>query len=121
MTDIINAVKRERAEDIDVMSEKSPVGEHQRNGEVERAIQTIEGQVVTMCLAVEMRYGIKIDENHDIWPWMVTYGALLHNLCHITSDGRTRWEKRKCRRFGGDLPEFAENVMYPRPNSLGRD
>ena len=48
MTDIINDVKRERAEDIDVMTEKSPVGEHQGNGKVEGAIQTIEGQVVTM-------------------------------------------------------------------------
>ena len=77
MTDIVNDVKRERAEDIDVMTEKSPVGEHQSNGKVERAIQTIEGQTVSMSLAVEMRYGENINENHPIWPWMVTYGAML--------------------------------------------
>ena len=52
---------------------------------------------------------------------MVTYGAMLHNICHVTSDGKTPWEKRKGRRFGRDLPEFAEIVMYLRPNSLGRD
>ena len=54
MTDIVNAVKRVRAEDIDVLTEKSPVGEHQSNGKVERAIQNVESQVVTMFLAVEM-------------------------------------------------------------------
>ena len=54
-------------------------------------------------------------------PWMVAYGAMLHNLCHVTSDGRTPWEKRKGRRFGRDLPAFAENVMFLCPNSLGRD
>ena len=91
--------------------EKSPVGEHQSNGKVERAIQTVESQVVTMSLAVEMRYGVKIDENHRIWPWMVTYGAMLHNICNVTSDGKTPWEKRKGRRFGRDLREFGENVM----------
>ena len=89
MIDIINAIKRERTEAIDIIREASPVGEHQSNGKVERAIQTIEGQVVTMSLAVEMRHGIKIDENHTIWHWMVTYGAMLHNICHVTSDGKT--------------------------------
>ena len=72
-----------------------------------------------MSLAVEMRCEVKIDENHPIWPWMVTYDAMLHSICHVTSDGKTPWEKRKGRRFGRDLPEFAENIMYLRPKLIG--
>jgi hypothetical protein len=74
--DIISAVKRERAEDIDLLPELSVVGEHQMNGKVERAVQTMEGQIISMSLAVEMRYGVKIDESHPIWPWMVSYAGV---------------------------------------------
>ena len=41
---LLRAVKRERKEDIRIMPEESRVGEHQSNGEVERANQTLQGQ-----------------------------------------------------------------------------
>ena len=110
--DVVNAVKRERAEDIQVLPEESAKGEHQDNGKVERAAQTMEGQIVTMRLSLESRYKVGIDENHTIWPWMVIYAALLYNITHVCSDVRTPWEKGKGRRFNRDLPEFGENVHY---------
>ena len=47
-------VKMERGEDI--IMEESPAYEHRSNGEVERAIQTVQGQVRTLKSAMETRY-----------------------------------------------------------------
>ena len=114
--DVISAVRRERAEYIELMPEQSSVGEQQENGKVERAIQTVEGQVVTMRLALEHRYKCTIDENHPIWPWMVTHAAMCYNICHVGTDGRTPWERRKGRKFHRELPDFGES----RPLSVAR-
>ena len=52
---LLKAVKNERAEDIEIMLEQSPVGEHQSNGEVEITVQLLEGQLRSMKLALESR------------------------------------------------------------------
>ena len=68
---LLRAVKRERKEDIRIMPEESPVGEHQSNGEVERVNQTLQGQFRSMKLALESRYGGVIRSDHSIFPWLV--------------------------------------------------
>ena len=119
--DVINATRRERAEHIEIAKEDSSVGEHPENGKIERAIQTLEGQVRTMKLALESRYGTQISETHVIWPWLITYAGMLENIARVDVEGRTSWERRKGRRFIRELPEFGENVMYMKPGSLGKD
>ena len=43
--ELLDAVKRERTEPIELMLEESPVGEHKSNGEVENTAQIIQGQL----------------------------------------------------------------------------
>ena len=58
---MLEAVKNERAEEIDLdkevemLPEKSPVAESRANGEVERYVQTVQGQVRTLKMALETR------------------------------------------------------------------
>ena len=68
MRDLLRAVKAERPEAIELQPEESPVGESQKTWEIERAIQTIQGQVRTLKLGLESRYQCKIMEDHPIWP-----------------------------------------------------
>ena len=121
MKDIIEAVRRERAEDIDVMKENSAVGEHQENGSAERAVQTVQGQERSMKLALEHRYKTVVREDNPLWPWMTTHAAMLHNINSVGPTGRTPWELRRGRKFHRDIPEFGENVIWLKPDSLGRD
>jgi thiol-disulfide isomerase/thioredoxin len=107
---LLRAVKRERKEDIRIMPEESPVGEHQSNGEVERANQTLQGQFRSMKLALESRYGRVIRSDHSIFPWLVMYAGVLINICKIGPDGRTPYERRKGKRFNQTLPEFGRNA-----------
>ena len=44
LKELLRVVKMERSEDIELQPEESPVGESKSNGEIERAIQTVQGQ-----------------------------------------------------------------------------
>ena len=99
--ELIRGVRRERPEKIEeVIPEESPVGEHQCNGMVERAIQSINGQAKTLKLSLEERYKGKIGQEHHIWPWVIQYAAMLINICHVHEDGRTAYEKKTKRKKG---------------------
>ena len=59
-------VKAERSEEI--IMEKSPAYEHRSNGEVERAIQTVQAQIRTMKGSLESRYEVSIGPESSITP-----------------------------------------------------
>ena len=59
--------------------ESSPEGSSQSNGIAERAVQSVEGQVRTMKLALERRVSCKIPVDHKIMTWMVESAADLLN------------------------------------------
>ena len=44
-------------------------------GEVEQAVQEIQGQVRTLRYSLESRIGEKVDPGADYFPWMVTYAG----------------------------------------------
>ncbi len=81
MKELLRAVKAERPEDLELQPEDSPVGESKSNGEIERAIQTVQGQVRTLKLAMRKRYNRNIREDHPVWPWLVMYAGILFNIC----------------------------------------
>ena len=92
---LLKAVKRERQESIEMQPEEAPVGEHQSNGDVERSVQSLEGQMRSMKMALESRYKMKIKEDHPIYPWLIMHAAILINVCKVNDDGRTAYEARK--------------------------
>ena len=69
------------------MIEESPVGGHQSNGEVERAIQSVQ-ELMTMKLALQSRYKSGIPADHPILPLLVKHAAMIPNLCKVGHYGR---------------------------------
>ena len=67
--DLKMAVKTEKG--VDIMLEESPAYDSRSNREVERAIQTVQGQVRAIKDAVEARYGEKLKPEDHIMPWLV--------------------------------------------------
>ena len=90
---LLQAVKNERGDEVNIekraelIPEKSPVGESRANGEVERYVQTVQGQVRTLKMALETRYQKKINESHNVLPWLIMYAAMLINICRVGEDG----------------------------------
>ena len=71
LLELVRAVKAERPEDLEIQPEQSPVGESKSNGEIERAIQTVQGHARTIKLSEQKRYGCSIRADHPIWQWLV--------------------------------------------------
>jgi hypothetical protein len=132
---LLEAVKREKGEAIELtgkvmnkakeelqmIAEESPVGEHPSNGEVENAIKSAQSQIRTMRLALQARYKTKIRTDHPIMPWLVHHAALLIDICRIGTDGCTPYERRKGKKFHRPLPEIGECIWYLKPQSVGKD
>ena len=57
---VLRHAKAHRGEGTQTMTEESPVKDSQGNGFIERSIQTIEGQVRTLKLALENCIGRKL-------------------------------------------------------------
>jgi len=50
---LLEAVKREQGEAVEIQPEESPVGEHQSNGDAENSIRTVQAQTRTMRAALQ--------------------------------------------------------------------
>ena len=49
----------------------------------------------------------------DEWKWM--------DDTSIRADGRTNYQRRKGKKFGGSIVEFGESIMFLRSKSVGKD
>ena len=60
LLNLLQAVKNERAEDIEVLLEKSHIGEPRSNVEVKNDVQDVRRQVRTMKMALASRYDLMV-------------------------------------------------------------
>ena len=67
--------------------EQSPVGSSGSNGVVERAVQTIEGQIRVMNLALESRLGVTVSAGANVVMFLAEYAAYLINRLEVGKDG----------------------------------
>ena len=111
-------VKMERAEDI--IMEESPAYEHRANGEVERAIQTVQGQVRTLKSALEARYNSPVGQDWSVLPWMVRHAGNAINRYLRGTDGLTAYRRLKGKEFKRETAEFGEGVWYMRADIVGK-
>ena len=119
----IMALKREVREKLrgTVRMEESPIGEHESNGEIENAVQRVQGQFRSQKHALEARYGIKIKGEMNIIPWMIRNGAAVVNRYQVGDDGRTPYRRLRGRDFNKEVAEFGEKIMYLKLESVGKE
>jgi hypothetical protein len=112
MVSLKEAVAKElKNEQIEVIMEESPTGSSGSNGEVERAIREIQGQIRTMKIALESRIGKTIESTWNILPWMVTQAAALLSRIQKGADGRTAYERWKGKKYTRQMIEFGEEIL----------
>ena len=85
---VVEMVARLRAArgGIRMAVENSPVHSSKSNGLIERAIQTVQGQIRTMKSALEDKWGVELEINHPLWPWLVEYAAFLLTRGEVGKD-----------------------------------
>ena len=99
--------------------EHSPVHSSQSNGVVERGIQAVQGMVRTLRSAVEGRWGIRLEVDHAVWPWLVEYAGYLLTRCEVSHDGKTPYERLKGKRARLQGMEFGEGILWKRRREGG--
>ena len=92
--------------------ENSPVGSSQSNGVIERAMQSIEGQLRVLKLALERRWMAEIPVHHLVLAWAVEYASFLLNRFEVGHDGKTAYERLKGKRATTLAIEFGEKVLW---------
>eukprot|EP00959_Pyramimonas_sp_CCMP1952_P283045 5916182-Pyramimonas_sp.AAC.3 len=92
--------------------EVSPVGDSKANGELERAVRTVQGQIRTLKSVLDANYKTEFNDRHSVMPWLVGYASSLISKFTIDTDGKTAHERCRGRKFNKQMPEFGECVMY---------
>ena len=90
---LMRKIRTHRGDQTQTMQENSPVGDSKSNGLVERAIQTVQGQIRTLRSALEARLGVKIKPTSPVFAWIVTHASAIITLCEVGKDGRSSLPK----------------------------
>ena len=103
--------------------EHSPVESHASNGVVERAIQSVGGQVRVLRSCLEDKWGVKLNSKHAVIPWIMEHAAYVLNRFEVGHDGRTAQERCKGKPAKVAGVQFGEAVLWRRKaigNALGK-
>lgn len=112
ITSLKGAVVGRLGGDYSVAKEETPVEEHQSNGTIERAVDSIAGIVRTQKLALEKNYGVDLSWDHAVLPWLIGYSGTALSLFEVGSDGCTAYERVKGKTYRRELPSFGASVCY---------
>jgi len=110
---LVEEVKRQRTSET--LVELAKRYDSQSNGIAERSVQSVEGQVRTLKLALEQHLNGKISVPHVIMTWMVEHAADLLNKFAVGEDGRTAYERIKGKKYSGEALEFGRTILYRIP------
>ena len=112
MVSVCKAARKEV--DVEIVPEHSPVGESQSNGDVERAVQSVQGLARTIKDALETKLGDRLNPKGPIMAWLVDHSGVLLNLFHVDSGGMTPYHRWKGKPWKIPLPSFGEVVEFRR-------
>ena len=94
--------------------EHSPVESHASNGVVERAIQSVAGQVRVLRSCLEDKWSVKLNSKHAVIPWIMEHAAYVLNRFEVGHDGRTAQERCKGKPAKVAGVQFGEAVLWRR-------
>jgi hypothetical protein len=108
---LAQAVAKARLPD-ETLFDQTPLYSSASNGRAERTIQTVRRQAVCIRLDLERRYGMTIDSNHPVWPWLVRHAAWTQARFHVKSNGRTCFQELHDSHYKSELVPFGETVLF---------
>ena len=113
LTSVVEAVKN--GFEGTLIIEKSPKGVKESKGEIERAVQTLEGQARTLRAAIESNYGEKLPDDSPVLTWLVEHASTVYNLFFRSTelqDGKTPYSRLRGREWKVAIPPFGEAIEY---------
>ena len=99
--------------------EHSPKYSSKSNGVVERAVQSVEGQIRVLRSYLEEKFEVKIAAGHAIWAWIAEYASYTLNRMEVGNDGKTAYERIKGKKAKVMGVAFGEKVLWKRRLARG--
>ena len=97
---------------VEVISEESPVDDHQGNGEIENAIKELEKQIRVLKDSVERKMQLVIKDDHPVMAWIPQHAGFLLSRFQVAADGKTAHERLKGKAYRREMVDFAERVVF---------
>ena len=112
LSNVLRNARIHRGDNTQTMLEQSPVADSRSNGFIERAIQTVEGQIRTMKSALGRRLDVKMPNDRCIIPWLVEHAGNILTRFEVGKEGKTPIQRLKGRKLRTQLVEFGECVSF---------
>ena len=110
------SLKRIKTDVADQASfEHPPPYDSRSNGSIENAVRLFKGMLRTAKLALELRAGKRVPEQHAIVTWLIEHVAFLLTARLRGVDGKTAYQMIRGRPFSKRLVEFGERVLFKLP------
>ena len=94
----------------ETIPEETPVGEPNANL-AEGMVRRVREQARTIISQMESGARGKIEKDADIMQWAISWAAELITNYQVGEDGKTAFERIKCRKCRSPLAQFGERVM----------
>ena len=101
--------------------EESPKESKGSNGDAERGVQEVEGQIRAMFLAFQERIGRDVDARERIVAFIPEYATYLLNRLRKGDDGKVPYERNRGKKPTVLGVEFGEKVLYKVPKKAKMD
>ncbi|CAK0815838.1 unnamed protein product, partial [Prorocentrum cordatum] len=103
---------------VEILPQGPPEGDHRANGLVEAAVREVKRMCRTIRVAMELKRGERVEDDHPILSWLPRYAAQAISKMRIGTDGKTAEMRRTGRRWRKPLAQFGEKVWFRR---IGED
>ena len=106
-------------EGVESISQESPLGDHQANGDIESTVRTLKAQMRATRFALESRLGRQLARDDPILTWIPTLAGDTIARFRKGPDGKTPWEREQGRKWAGDSSEFGERFFMKEAKERG--
>ena len=89
---------------------------HGSNGQVEKGLDTVRRNALTLRAFAEDRVRGKIEGHHHVYPWFMRHAAFLYNRFAVGARGATPYEILYGRKYKGALVPLCEQVIFHKPS-----
>ena len=104
--------------DTPTVMRRSPVGDSQSNGRVERAVRSVEELARVLKLDLEQRMNSSMSVHDVSFRWLMRHVAMVLNWRQMGYDARTPHERRFGRPYCGELFSFCQPVLFRIENKV---
>ena len=100
------------ARQADSVPMESPAKESKCNGRMERAIQTLEGQVKTLMMDLQLKSGYKMHPRDLAYQYLIQWACTILTRYRLTACGKTPFQVLTGRQCNRPVAGFATPVLW---------